>query len=47
MKERMREQQVREDGQRKRREEAAAALEAKLETVPRALHRLHKRGRDL
>lgn len=44
VKERMREQKVLQDAQRERRAEANAALEKKLESVPRALHRLHKHG---
>jgi hypothetical protein len=47
VKERMREQKVLQEGQREKRAEAAAALEEKLKKVPRALHRLHKRGRDV
>ena len=46
VKERMREQHVYQEGQRHKREEAATALQEKLKSVPRALHRLHKRGRD-
>lgn len=47
VRERMVEQKVRLEGQREAREDVAAALDAKLATVPRALHRLHKRGRDV
>ena len=43
----MREQQLRHETQQAKRAEAAAALTAKLQAVPRALHRLHKRAKDL
>lgn len=46
VKERMREQKVQHDKQREARAEAKAALEEKLKSVPRALHRLHKRGQQ-
>ena len=46
VKERMREQKVQHEKQREARAEAAAALQEKLKSVPRALHRLHKRGQQ-
>ena len=46
VKDRMREQQLRHETQEQRRADTDAALAIKLQSVPRALHRLHKRVKD-